>query len=61
MNCVVDIFMPMGGYIVLPFHVSHEGEVATCVQTALVQLRSEHPQVSIKDIRIEISFESLPK
>jgi len=35
--------------------------VAMCVQTALVQFRSEHPQVSIKDIRIEIAFESLPQ
>ena len=53
--------MPMGGYIVLPFHVSHEGEVAMCVQTALVHFRAAHPQVNVKDIRIEIAFESLPQ
>ena len=49
--------MPMGDYLVFPFHISHEGEVAMCMETALVQLRIEHPHVNIRDVRIEISFE----
>jgi hypothetical protein len=50
--------MPMGDYLVFPFDISHEGEVARCMETALVQLRVEHPRVNIRDVRIEISFET---
>ena len=48
----------MGDYLVLPFYIRHEGEVAMCIETALLQLRVEHPHVNIKDVRIEISFET---
>ena len=58
MNCVVHIFVPMGDYLVLPFDIRHEDEVAMCMETALVQLRLEHPHVNIRDVRIEISFET---
>lgn len=48
----------MGDYLVLPFDIRHEDEVAMCMETALVQLRLEHPHVNIRDVRIEISFET---
>ena len=58
MNCVVHIFMPMGDYRIFPFGISHEGEVARCMETALAQLRVEHPRVNIRDVRNEIAFET---
>jgi hypothetical protein len=48
----------MGDYLVFPFHVGQECEVAKCMETALLQLRVEHPHVNIRDVRIEISFET---
>lgn len=50
--------MPMGDYLIFPFGISHEGEVARCMETALAQLRVEHPRVNIRDVRNEIAFET---
>ena len=56
MNCIIHIFMPQGAYLVVPFDIKHPLDVADCVETALQQMLIDNPGISLRDIRLEISF-----
>ena len=48
--------MPQGAYLVVPFDIKNPLDVADCVETALQQMLIDNPGISLRDIRLEISF-----
>lgn len=56
MNCIIHIFMPQGAYLVVPFDIDHPLDIAACVDAAVQQMLMDNPDISLREIRLEISF-----
>jgi hypothetical protein len=57
MKCIVHIFMPQGAYLALPFDAHHPNDISSCVDVAIQEMMDDNPSITLRDIRLEISFE----
>jgi hypothetical protein len=57
MKCIVHIFMPQGAYLALPFDAHHPNDISSCVDVAIQQMMDDNPSITLRDIRLDISFE----